>query len=226
MIRVAASKAFSITFTVLVITASLERLFVVPRLSHESTSSFKELLEISYRHGVLLSSLPEVEHSSTTRFILPYSNRFSFATLALIISESFLISFCYRGKLRIDKKIKGLKQMFNNMDTDGSGSITYEELKTGLSKLGSRLAELGIQLMEAADVDKNGTIDYIEFITRDELKHSMTQYGMGHEETIDEVLDDVDTDKDGKINYDEFVTMMRKGIVETGEHVITQEHDL
>ncbi|GJR82998.1 hypothetical protein Tco_0153783 [Tanacetum coccineum] len=31
MIQVAASKAFSIIFTVLIITASLERLFVVPR---------------------------------------------------------------------------------------------------------------------------------------------------------------------------------------------------
>ncbi|GKE58155.1 hypothetical protein Tco_1497340, partial [Tanacetum coccineum] len=39
--------------TVLVITTSLERLFIVPRLSHESTSSLKELLEVSYRHGVL-----------------------------------------------------------------------------------------------------------------------------------------------------------------------------
>ncbi|GKG09502.1 hypothetical protein Tco_0338248, partial [Tanacetum coccineum] len=48
MIRVAASKAFSITFTVLFVSASLERLFVVPRLSYESTSSLEELLELSY----------------------------------------------------------------------------------------------------------------------------------------------------------------------------------
>ncbi|KAM0047071.1 putative protein kinase CAMK-CDPK family [Helianthus debilis subsp. tardiflorus] len=151
------------------------------------------------------------------------------------------------------EEIKGLRQMFSNMDTDGSGSITYEELKAGLSKLGSRLVESEIQqLMDAADVDKNGTIDYIEFvtatmhqhklereenlyrafqffdkddsglITRDELKHAMTQYGMGDETTIDEVLDDVDTDKDGTINYEEFVTMMRKGTVETREHVEIQ----
>ncbi|GJS41578.1 hypothetical protein Tco_0566621 [Tanacetum coccineum] len=53
MIRIAASKAFSIIFTVLVITASLECLFVVPRLPYKSTSSFKELFEVSYRHGVL-----------------------------------------------------------------------------------------------------------------------------------------------------------------------------
>lgn len=49
-----------------------------------------------------------------------------------------------------EEEIKGLKQMFNNMDTDGSGTITYEELKTGLSKLGSKLSEAEIQqLMEA-----------------------------------------------------------------------------
>ncbi|CAI0435494.1 unnamed protein product [Linum tenue] len=92
-----------------------------------------------------------------------------------------------------------------------------------------------------ADVDKNGTIDYVEFITatmhrqrlekeehlfeafqyfdkdgsgfitRDELRHAMSQYGMGDEDTINEILDDVDIDKDGKINYEEFVAMMRKG---------------
>lgn len=40
--------------------------------------------------------------------------------------------------------------MFSNIDTDGSGTITYEELKTGLSRLGSKLTESEIkQLMEA-----------------------------------------------------------------------------
>ncbi|CAL9087051.1 unnamed protein product [Musa textilis] len=145
-----------------------------------------------------------------------------------------------------DEDLKGLQHTFNNIDTDQSGTITLEELKTGLRRLGSKLTEDEIkQLMErsktAADVDKNGTIDYIEFITatmhrhklekeehllnafeifdkdhsgyitRDELKHAMSQYGMGDEATINEVLDDVDTDKDGRINYEEFVAMMRKG---------------
>ncbi|KAI5399291.1 cleavage polyadenylation factor subunit pti1 [Lathyrus oleraceus] len=32
-----------------------------------------------------------------------------------------------------EEEIKGLKAMFANMDTDGSGTITYEELKTGLA---------------------------------------------------------------------------------------------
>ncbi|GLU04623.1 hypothetical protein SLE2022_217610 [Rubroshorea leprosula] len=141
-----------------------------------------------------------------------------------------------------EDEIVGLKEMFNNMDTDRSGTITFEELKTGLARLGSRLSDAEAkQLMDAADVDKNGTIDYIEFITatmhrhrlekeenlyaafqyfdtdgsgfisREELRQALNQYGMGDDATIDEILDDVDTNKDGRINYDEFVAMMKKG---------------
>jgi len=40
--------------------------------------------------------------------------------------------------------------MFNNMDTDKSGTITVEELKEGLRKLGSKISEAEVQkLMEA-----------------------------------------------------------------------------
>ena len=49
-----------------------------------------------------------------------------------------------------EKETKGLIQMFNNMDTDRSGTITFEELKSGLTKLGSKLSESEIkQLMDA-----------------------------------------------------------------------------
>ncbi|CAI9088395.1 OLC1v1022705C3 [Oldenlandia corymbosa var. corymbosa] len=48
------------------------------------------------------------------------------------------------------EEIQGLKSMFQNMDTDNSGTITYEELKTGLARLGSKLTEAEVkQLMEA-----------------------------------------------------------------------------
>lgn len=40
--------------------------------------------------------------------------------------------------------------MFANMDTDNSGTITYEELKSGLARLGSKLSEVEVQqLMDA-----------------------------------------------------------------------------
>lgn len=49
-----------------------------------------------------------------------------------------------------EEEIKGLKAMFSNIDTDRSGTITYEELKAGLQRLGSKLTEVEMkQLMEA-----------------------------------------------------------------------------
>lgn len=43
--------------------------------------------------------------------------------------------------------------MFANMDTDKSGTITYEELKSGLARLGSKLSEAEVkQLMEAVSI--------------------------------------------------------------------------
>jgi calcium-dependent protein kinase len=141
-----------------------------------------------------------------------------------------------------EEEIKGLKTLFANMDTNRSGTITYEQLQTGLSRLRSRLSETEVQqLVEASDVDGNGTIDYYEFIsatmhryklhhdehvhkafqhldkdknghiTRDELESAMKEYGMGDEASIKEVISEVDTDNDGKINFEEFRAMMRCG---------------
>lgn len=64
--------------------------------------------------------------------------------------------------LQSEEEMKGLKQMFNNMDTDGSGTITYDELRTGLTKLGSKLSETEIQqLMEAVREFNNCRTSYI-----------------------------------------------------------------
>lgn len=64
------------------------------------------------------------------------------------------------------EEILGLKKMFKEMDKDGSGAITFNELKTGMRKLGNNMPEEQLRMiMEAADVDHSGTIDYTEFIT-------------------------------------------------------------
>ncbi|KAL0360501.1 UNVERIFIED_CONTAM: Calcium-dependent protein kinase [Sesamum radiatum] len=105
-----------------------------------------------------------------------------------------------------EEEIKGLRQMFNNMDTDGSGTITYEELRTGLSKLGSKLSEAEIkQLMEAADVDKNGTIDYIEFITATMHRHRLEK-----EEHLYKAFQYFDKDNSGFITRDELRHAMQQ----------------
>jgi len=45
------------------------------------------------------------------------------------------------------------------MDTDNDGIVSYEELKTGIAKLGSHLAELEVQmLIEAVSISKNPSV--------------------------------------------------------------------
>ncbi|KAI3431988.1 uncharacterized protein J3R85_007646 [Psidium guajava] len=98
-----------------------------------------------------------------------------------------------------EEEIKGLRQTFNNMDTDGSGTITFDEFKSGLSRLGSKLTEAEMrQLMDAADVDKNGTIDYTEFITATINRHRLEQ-----EDNLFKAFQFFDKDSSGFITRDE-----------------------
>jgi len=49
-----------------------------------------------------------------------------------------------------EDEIGGLKQLFKMLDTDNSGTITFEELKQGLKRVGSNLMESEIkELMDA-----------------------------------------------------------------------------
>ncbi|PIA62446.1 hypothetical protein AQUCO_00200453v1 [Aquilegia coerulea] len=63
------------------------------------------------------------------------------------------------------EEVEVIRDMFKLMDTDNNGKITFEELKAGLQKVGSQLAEPEMKmLMEVADVDGSGTLDYGEFV--------------------------------------------------------------
>ncbi|KAH9803706.1 calcium-dependent protein kinase 33 [Citrus sinensis] len=75
------------------------------------------------------------------------------------------------------EEIQMLKEKFTEMDTDKSGALSYGELKAGLAKLGSTLREVDVkQYMQAADIDGNGTIDYIEFITATMQRHKLERF--------------------------------------------------
>ncbi|KAK9673890.1 hypothetical protein RND81_12G196600 [Saponaria officinalis] len=105
-----------------------------------------------------------------------------------------------------EDEIQGLKQMFENMDTDGSGTITYEELKEGLGRLGSKLSEAEAKaLMEAADQDGSGSIDYIEFVTA-----TMHRYRLERDDQLYKAFQYFDKDNSGFITTDELETAMRE----------------
>ncbi|KAL3845613.1 hypothetical protein ACJIZ3_003016 [Penstemon smallii] len=165
---------------------------------------------------------------------------------------SRLKQFCAMNKLKkmalrviaerlSEEEIGGLGQLFKMIDTDSSGTITYEELKQGLRRVGSDLMESEIKaLMDAADIDNSGTIDYGEFLAatlhmnkmeREENLLAAFSYfdkdGSGYitidelqnackefglgEVHLDDIISEIDIDNDGRIDYGEFATMMRKG---------------
>lgn len=71
------------------------------------------------------------------------------STTGITIGISFF-SFQVIAENLSEEEIIGLKEMFKSMDTDNSGTITYEELRNGLPKLGTKLSESEVrQLMEA-----------------------------------------------------------------------------
>ncbi|KAG8661858.1 calcium-dependent protein kinase 1 [Manihot esculenta] len=105
-----------------------------------------------------------------------------------------------------EEEIMGLKEMFKSMDTDNSGTVTYEELKAGLPKLGTEISESEVrQLLEAADVDGNGTIDYTEFITA-----TMHMNRMEREDHLYKAFEYFDKDKSGYITIEELEHALKK----------------
>lgn len=52
-----------------------------------------------------------------------------------------------------EEEIAGLKEIFKMIDTDNSGQITFDELKSGLKRFGANLKEAEIHsLMQAVSI--------------------------------------------------------------------------
>ncbi|CAI7847724.1 unnamed protein product [Closterium sp. NIES-53] len=112
------------------------------------------------------------------------------------------------------EEILGLKKLFKGMDKDGSGSITFAELKTGMQKLGNPMSEEQLQqIMEAADMDHSGTIDYTEFITA-----TMQMNKVEKEEHIWKAFQHFDRDGSGFITVSELRdALANEDMLEVGE---------
>lgn len=100
-----------------------------------------------------------------------------------------------------DKELQGLLE---EMDTNGSGDVDFNEFKTVMAK--SFLYRDTRKELEATfkkyDSDGNG------FLTMDELQHVMSSMGrhMSRNE-IKSMITSLDSNKDGKISFDEFIKL-------------------
>eukprot|EP00092_Neocalanus_flemingeri_P009708 GFUD01010456.1.p1 GENE.GFUD01010456.1~~GFUD01010456.1.p1 ORF type:complete len:176 (+),score=62.40 GFUD01010456.1:114-641(+) len=94
-----------------------------------------------------------------------------------------------------------LKDMINEMDVDGNGTIDFTEF---MAMMDREMKDEDLrEAFRMFDVDGNGLID------AEELRHAMKI--IGEELTNDEVLEiicEMDVDGDGFVSYEEFCTIM------------------
>ncbi|CAL9074154.1 unnamed protein product [Musa acuminata var. zebrina] len=63
------------------------------------------------------------------------------------------------------EEVADIKDMFEKIDVNSKGQITLEELKHGLHKLEYPISDADLKiLMDAADADGNGSLNYREFV--------------------------------------------------------------
>ncbi|KAL2557890.1 Calcium-dependent protein kinase 13 [Forsythia ovata] len=107
-----------------------------------------------------------------------------------------------------NEEVEGIKEMFAKIDTDNDGIVSTEELKVGLQKFNSQLAESEVQmLIEAVDTNGKGTLDYGEF-----LAISLHMQRMANDEHLHNAFSYFDKDCNGYIEPDE----LRDALMEDG----------
>ena len=96
-----------------------------------------------------------------------------------------------------DEQIIEFREAFQAFDKDGNGSITTKELGTVMRSLGQNLSEAEIkEMIYIVDEDKNGTIDFQEFLHLMARKMKI----IDKEEELLDAFNILDRDGSGKIS--------------------------
>lgn len=99
-----------------------------------------------------------------------------------------------------------LREMIQEVDSDGSGSIDFQEFCAMMEKKINEEGDPEEEMKEAFAVfDKDGS----GTISADELRQVMLNMGEKMtEEEIDDMIKEADSDGNGEIDYKEFCAMM------------------
>ena len=162
-------------------------------------------------------------------FLIEYARSNPFKKMTLLFIASRLE----------ENEINNLKKTFEAFNLQKDGQISYEELKKGLKELNCQKItdEELCELFKSIDVDKNGKIDYTEFlaatlqkktylkeerlyeafcnfdldgcgkITKEELMNVLKS-DPSQESEIENIIKSIDKNGEGSINYKEFLEMM------------------
>ncbi|WOH15196.1 hypothetical protein DCAR_0934733 [Daucus carota subsp. sativus] len=96
-------------------------------------------------------------------------------------------------------EVAGIKEAFAMMDTNKRNKISLDELRTGLARLGHNIPDPDLEiLMESADVDGDGALNYGEFVAV-----SVHLKKMANDEHLHKAFSFFDHNKNGYIEIDE-----------------------
>ncbi|GBF97386.1 calcium-dependent kinase [Raphidocelis subcapitata] len=107
-----------------------------------------------------------------------------------------------------------MQDLFAEYDSDASGSISFEELTTGLRVQGYEINESEVrQLMGRIDTDNTGQVEGDEFVA------ALVDWGQLMQtqewnEYVDAAFSRLDVDGDGFIELEELLTQMPQGFLE------------
>lgn len=120
-----------------------------------------------------------------------------------------------------EEQIAEYKEAFSLFDKDGDGTIDATELGTVMRSLGHQPSEEEIiDMINEADVDGNGTIDFAEFIQMMPAA-SKNERDENAEEEMLEAFKVFDSDGNGNISADE----LRQIMANLGEKLTDEEVD-
>ncbi|XP_057515166.1 calcium-dependent protein kinase 8-like [Amaranthus tricolor] len=113
------------------------------------------------------------------------------------------------------EEVAGIKEAFDTIDTSKAGKINMEQLRVALHKLGHHIPDADLQiLMQAADVDGDGVLNYSEF-----LAVSIHIKKMANDEHLHRAFSFFDKNKTGFIEVDE----LREALNDEGDEVSNTE---